>query len=137
AAVDPRLAGVRVHRLEADAELPDLGQRLVAARHAADGHDVCRGERPAVVADLEPVVVQGEAQLGGASVLGVLDQLEDEVGALRVQAPEQVQYGRIPAVPRDVLLANLLIIGGHQADTTSRTVWPMRTLSPFFSRCDA
>jgi hypothetical protein len=36
------------------------------------------------VPDLEPVAEQLESQRGRARVLGVLDQLEDEVGALAV-----------------------------------------------------
>src|SRR5579859_918066 len=59
-AVDVRGFRVRVDRLEADAELADLGEVLVAAGHAADGTDVGRGERATVVTDLKAVLEQGK-----------------------------------------------------------------------------
>src|SRR6202035_963837 len=71
------------------------------------------GEGTAVVPHLEPVREKPEAQLGRAGVLGVLDQLEDEVRALAVQLAEQFESGGVPAVAADVLLADLLVVGGH------------------------
>ena len=86
---------------------------LSALADPADAAHVGLGEGPAVMPQLQPVLEQLEGQLGRAGVLGVLDQLEDEVGALAVQLPEQVQHGRVPAVPGDVLLADLLVVGWH------------------------
>jgi hypothetical protein len=71
------------------------------------------GERPAVVPDLQPVGEQPELQPGGARILGVLDQLEDEVGALAVEVAEQIQHGGVPAVAGDVLVADLLVVRWH------------------------
>ena len=121
-AVDARRPGVGVHRLEPDAELPDLGEvaGLPALADPADAADVRLGERPAVVPHLQPVGEELEGQLGRARVLGVLDQLEDEVSAIAVQLAEQIQYGGVPAVPGDVLVADLPVIGWHAAEST----WP-------------
>jgi hypothetical protein len=121
-AVDVRRPGVGVHRLEADAEFPDLGEvgGLAAVAHPADAAHVGFGKGPAVVPQLQPVLEQLEGQLGRARVLGVLDQLEDEVGALAVELPEQVEHCGVPAVPGDVLLADLLVIGWHRRPTPSR-----------------
>ena len=116
AAVHARGAGVGVHRFESDAELPDLGQ-VAGFRALADpAHtpDVGLGERPTVMADLEPITEKLKGQLGRARVLGVLDQLEDEVGALAVQLPEQVQHRGVPAVPGDVLVADRLVVRWHR-----------------------
>src|SRR6185503_9395709 len=111
---------VGVHRLEADAEPPDRGEvtGLGALADPADAAHVGLGERPPVVPQLEPVREQLEGQLGRAGVLGVLDQLEDEVRALAVQLAEQVEHGGVPAVPGDVLLADLLVIGWHPGTIT-------------------
>ncbi len=115
AAVDARGPGVRVHGLEADAELPDLGEvpGLPALRDPGHAAHVRLRERPAVVPDLQPVAEQPEVQPGRARVLGVLDQLEDEVGALAVQVAEQIEHGRVPAVTGDVLIADLLVVRWH------------------------
>ena len=115
AAMHLRGPGVRVHRLEADAELPDLREvpGLAALRDPAHAAHVGLGERPAVVPDLQPVREQLEGQLGRARVLGVLDQLEDEVGALAVQVPEQIEDGGVPAVAGDVLVADPRVVRWH------------------------
>ena len=107
-AVDARRFRVGVHGLEADAELPDLGQvaGLLAGTDPADAADVGFGEGAAVVPYLQAIVEELEGQLGRARVLRVLDQLEDEVRALAVELPEQVQHRRVPAVPGDVLVAD-------------------------------
>ena len=122
AAVHLRGPGVRVHRLEADAELPDLREvpGLAALRDPAYAAHVGLGERPAVVPDLQPVREQLEGQRGRARVLGVLDQLEDEVGALAVQVPEQIQDGGIPAVAGDVLLADPRVVRWHPGPPSIR-----------------
>ena len=122
AAVHARGRGVRVHRLEADAELADLREvrGLPALGHPADAPHVGLGERPAVVPDLQPVAEQLERQRGRARVLGVLDQLEDEVGALAVQVPEKIQHGGIPAVPGDVLVADLCVVRWHPGPPSAR-----------------
>ncbi len=116
AAVDPRTVGVGVDRLEADAELADLGQviRLGALTDAADAADVGHGEVAPVVPDLQPIGEKGERQVGRAGVLSVLDQLEDEVRALAVELAEQFEHGRVPAVAGDVLRPDLVILSGHQ-----------------------
>jgi hypothetical protein len=113
AAVDVRRLGVCVHRFEADAELPDLGQvgRLLALADPADAAHVGFGERPAVVPQLQTVGEELEGQLARARVLGVLDQLEDEMRPLAVELPEQVEHRGVPAVPGDVLVADLLVVG--------------------------
>ena len=115
ATVDARGPGVRVHRFESDAELPDLGQvaGFPALPDPADPADVGLSEGAPVMPDLETVTEKLEGQLGRAGVLGVLDQLEDEVGALAVQLPEQIQYRGVPAVPGDVLVADLPVVGRH------------------------
>ena len=115
-AVDTRGPRVGVHRLEADAELADRGEvpGFPALADPADAADVGLGERPAVVPQLQPVREQLEDDLGRAGVLGVLDQLEDEVGPLAVQLSEQVQHGGVPAVPGDILLADLLVVSRHR-----------------------
>ncbi len=115
--VDARGLRVRVHRLEADAELPDLGEvsGFAALADPADAADVRFGEGPAVVPHFQAIFKQLEGQVGRASVLGVLDQLEDEVGALAVQLPEQIQHSGVPAVPGDVLVADLLVVGWHRS----------------------
>jgi hypothetical protein len=111
-AVDTGGPGVRVHRLEPDAELADLREisGLPALADPADAADVGFGEGPAVVRHFQPIVKQLEGQLGRPGVLGVLDQLEDEVGALAVELPEQIEHGRVPAVAGDVLAADLLVV---------------------------
>ena len=116
AAVDPRAAGVGVDRLEPDAELADRGEvgGLGARADPADAAHVGLGERPAVVPHLQAAGEQLERHLGRPGVLRVLDQLEDEVGALAVQPAEQVQHGRVPAVAGDVLVADLLVISWHR-----------------------
>jgi len=115
AAVHPRGLGVGVDRLEADAELPDFRQvpGFPALPDPGDAAHVGLGERPPVVPDFQPVIEELEGQRGRARILGVLDQLEDEVSALAVQVPEQVQHGRVPAVPGDVLVADLLVVRWH------------------------
>ena len=120
-AVDVRGAGVRVHRLEADAELPDLGEvpGLPALADPADAAHVGLGEGPAVMPYLQPVGEELEGQLGRARVLGVLDQLEDEVGPLAVELPEQVQHRGVPAVAGDVLVADLPVVGRHRAPSVT------------------
>jgi hypothetical protein len=40
---------------------------------------------------LQAIFKEFEGQLRRADILGVLDQLEDEVGALAVELPEQIQ----------------------------------------------
>ncbi len=122
AAVHARGGGVRVHRLEADAELADLREvpGLPALGDPADAPHVGLGERPAVVPDLQPVAEQLERQRGRARVLGVLDQLEDEVGALAVQVPEKIKHGGIPAVPGDVLVADLRVVRWHPGPPSAR-----------------
>ena len=114
-AVDPGCIGVRVDRLEADAEPADLGKvfGLGALANSADAAHVGGGKRAAVVAYLQPIVEKLKGQLCRAGVFGVLDQLEDEVRAVAVELPEQFEDGRVPAVARDVLRANLVIISGH------------------------
>ena len=63
--------------------------------------------------NFKPIVEQIEDQVGGSRVFGVLYQLEDEVRALAVEVPEQVENGRVPAVARDVLGPDLLVVGAH------------------------
>src|ERR1700743_1323418 len=70
------------------------------------GRPSCRSSSPAGC--------ELEAQLGRPGVLGVLDQLEDEVGPLAVQLAEQVQHRGVPAVAGDVLVADLLVVGWHR-----------------------
>src|SRR6202035_5429796 len=121
--VDARGLGVRVHRFETDAELADLREisGLPPLADPADATDVGFSEGPAIVVHLQAIFKKLEGQLGRAGVLSVLDQLEDEVGALAVELPEQVEHGRVPAVPRDVLLADPLIVGWH---CLSSQLWP-------------
>src|SRR6202012_5520381 len=96
-------------------EAADLGQvrGLGALADSAPPAHVGLGERAPVVLGLQPVRVQGEGQLGRAGVLGVLDQLENEVGAVAVQVAQQVQNRGVPAVPGDVLRADHAVVGGH------------------------
>src|SRR5260370_36171083 len=82
------------------------------------------------MSELRPVIEKVEGRLGRAGVLGVLDQLEDEVGALAVELPEQVQHGRVPAVPGDVLLADPLIVGWHGSILPARSAGPARLSEP-------
>ena len=128
-AVDVRAAGVGVDRLESDAELADRGEvaGFAALADPADAADVGFGERPSVVPQLQPVRRQLEGQLGGPGVLGVLDQLEDEVSPLAVQLPEQIQHGGVPAVPGDVLLADLLVVGWHRRSPAAPRRVPFAT----------
>ena len=57
--------------------------------------------------DLKAISEEIEGQLGRTGVLGVLDQLEDKMGALTVELPEQVQDGGVPAVTRYILVTDL------------------------------
>ena len=114
-AADPRAVGIRVNRLEPDAELADLGQviRFAALADPADAADVSDREVAPVVPHLEAIGEEREGQVGRTGVLGVLDQLEDEVRALAVELPEQFEYGRVPAVAGDIFRPDLVIISGH------------------------
>ncbi len=67
---------------------------------------------------LKTIFEELEDQLARASVLGILNQLEDEVRALAVQVSEQIEDCRVPAVPRDVLRTDLLVISGHRRHPT-------------------
>src|SRR6185437_9870181 len=82
--VDARSLGVRVHRLETDAELADLREisGLPTLADSADATNVGFGEGPTIMPHLQPIFKEFEGQLRRADILGVLDQLEDEVGAL-------------------------------------------------------
>ena len=66
---------------------------------------------------LQAIVEELEGQLGRARVLRVLDQLEDEVRALAVELPEQVQHRRVPAVPGDVLVTDLRVVGRQRTSS--------------------
>src|ERR1700730_16690291 len=107
---------------------PDRGKvpGLRAFADPAHAADVGPGERPPVVPELQPVAGHLEGQLGRSGVLGVLDQLEDEVRAIAVQLAEQVEHGGVPAVPGDVLLADLLVIGWHPGTITHLPACPDR-----------
>jgi hypothetical protein len=65
------------------------------------------------VPDLEPIGEKGEGQVCRARVLGVLDQLEDEVRPLTVELAEQFEHGRVPAVAGDIFRPDLVILSGH------------------------
>src|ERR1700730_9397528 len=107
---------------------PDRGKvpGLRAFADPAHAADVGPGERPPLVPQLQPVTEHLEGQLGRSGVLGVLDQLEDEVRALAVQLAEQVEHGGVPAVPGDVLLADLRVIGWHPGTITHVPACPDR-----------
>lgn len=87
AGVDDRRLGVGEHGLEPDPETTDRGQvlRLRPISDPAHPSHVTLVEQPSVVDHLEPVVEHPELQPLGLYVLGVLDELKDEVGALRIQ----------------------------------------------------
>src|SRR6266571_8163328 len=78
--VDARVLGIRVHRLETDAELADLREisGLPALTDPADATNVGFREGPAIVLHLQAIFKKLEGQLCRAGILGVLDQLEDE-----------------------------------------------------------
>jgi hypothetical protein len=85
AAVDARVPGIGVDRLEPDAEFPDLCPvaGLGALADAADAAHVVFVEVPAVVPYLKPILEQLERDLGRAGVLGILEQLEDDIANAR------------------------------------------------------
>src|SRR6202035_2822975 len=110
-AEDPRAVGVGIDRLEADPEPADLGQvlGLRALPDPADAAHVIRREGTAVVPDLEPAGEELERHLARAGILGVLDQLEDEMRSVAVELAEQLEHGCIPAVAGNVVRADLVI----------------------------
>src|SRR6202035_180038 len=105
---DARGLGVRVHRLETDAELADLREisGLPALADPADATNVGLGEGPAIVAHLQAIVKKREGHLVRSRILSVLDHLEDEVGALAIELSEQVQHSCVPAVTGNILVTD-------------------------------
>src|ERR1039458_9322990 len=91
--VDARGLGVRVHRLEADAELADLGEISgpPALADPADAANVGFREGPAIVLHLQAIFEELEGQLCRTCILGVLDQLEDKVEIGRASCWGSVQ----------------------------------------------
>src|SRR5579884_1350619 len=88
-----RAIGVRIHRLEADAELSDLGEvfRLRAPAYTTDSPNIAFVKRASVVKDLESVSVQVERYLCSARILRILQELVDEVRAIGIEPAEEVQ----------------------------------------------
>nr|WP_143728163.1 hypothetical protein [Micromonospora cremea] len=107
--------GVGIDCLEADAEPPDRGQVTVLRGFAdsADAPHIGLVEGPPVVADNEPLRFEYEAHLRRAGVLGVLQQLEDEVRSVGVEALQEAEVTGAFAVFPDVLLADARVVTGH------------------------
>ena len=107
---------VRVDRLESDAEPADRRQvpGLRGIADPADAPDVGVGEGPAIVPHLKAIVEELKREFPRAGILGILDQLEDEVRPVAVQLPEKIEHGRVRAVPGDVLRTDLFVVSGHQ-----------------------
>src|SRR5260370_12298748 len=80
----------------------------------ADAPDVGVGEGPAIVPYLQPILEELKSQLPRADVLGILDQLENEMGPVAVQLPEEIEHGCVRAVPGDVLRTDLVVVSGHR-----------------------
>src|SRR5216683_1698584 len=80
----------------------------------ADAPDVGVGEGPAIVPYLQPILEELKSQLPLADVLGILDQLENEMRPVAVQLPEEIEHGCIRAVPGDVLRTDLVVVSGHR-----------------------
>src|SRR5207248_1342335 len=87
----------RVHRLEANPEAPDRGQSLRTLGDAADAAHIRLVEGLAEMTDTQLIVGKVEAngaltaraRPAGESVLGVLQQLENEMGAVIVAIGQQ------------------------------------------------
>src|SRR5713226_7795489 len=80
----------------------------------ADAPDVGVGEGPAIVPYLQPILEELKSQLPRADVLGILDQLENEMRPVAVQLPEEIEHGCVRAVPGDVLRTDLVVVSGHR-----------------------
>jgi hypothetical protein len=121
----------RVDRLEADAEAADGVLVLRALRDAADAAHVSLVERPPEVRELQPAGRQREgdaprsARVAASTerVLGVLEQLEDEVRAVVVAVGEQHRpdAADVGAVARSVLVADGSVVRGRHHRPSARS----------------
>lgn len=123
----------RIHRLEANPEAPDRGQFLGALGDAADAAHIRLVEGLAEMTDTQLIVREVEAngpltapvQPTGESVLGVLKQLEDEVGAVVVAIGQQhrADASDVGAVAALVVGTDRVVVGGHQTFRSIARSW--------------
>ncbi len=125
-----RKIGDGVDGLEAEAEAANGGLVLGALGDVADASDVGLVERLAEVGERQAGRVQGERNLARSapvaapteSVLGVLQQFEDEVCAVVVQPSGQLPrlLSAFGAVALPVFLADSLVVGYHRRSLSVR-----------------
>ena len=116
---------VGIHGLESNSELPDFGEFLAAIDDPANASHVGFIERIAVVPDQQSIIldVEGHALRRGGDfppgqgIFGVLQDFEDEVGAVIVEAGQEQGAVLPDALPviGPVLFADRGVVARHRS----------------------
>ena len=123
--VNFRAIRIGVHGLESNSELPDFGEFLAAIDDPANASHVGFIEGIAVVPDQQGIILDVEGhtpRLGGdfppgQGILGVLQDFEDEVGAVIVEASQEQGAVHPDALPviGPVFFADRGVVARHRS----------------------